>query len=170
MDTTNHIKNSSIQLSNGVTLYYEETESDGLPVLFVHGIWASCKFFQKQLVGLGKKYRVIALDLRGHGRSSMTLSGQTVPNYAQDLRLFIEHLEIKEFVGVGWSMGAFVVSSGAGSAVLLSAADRASSMKSRTVMRSSPISEASTLPSLVSREAVSSTRINESTPRSKARF
>ncbi len=58
--------------------------------------------------GLKSKYRVIALDLRGHGRSSMTLADQAVPVYARDLRAFIQKLKLENFVGVGWSMGAFV--------------------------------------------------------------
>ncbi len=38
----------------------------------------------------------------------MTLADQAVPVYARDLRAFIEKLQLDEFVGVGWSMGAFV--------------------------------------------------------------
>ena len=98
---------STIDIGNGIDLYYEEAGS-GPVILFVHGMWGTCRFFRKQMDELKSKYRVIALDLRGHGRSSMTLDHQAVPVYARDLRAFIEKLRLENFVGVGWSMGAFV--------------------------------------------------------------
>jgi non-heme chloroperoxidase len=63
---------SMIDIGNGIDLYYEEAGS-GPVILFVHGMWGTCRFFHKQMEELKSKYRVIALDLRGHGRSSMTL-------------------------------------------------------------------------------------------------
>lgn len=101
------IKAETVDVGNGVQLYYEESGS-GPVLLLVHGMWGSCRFFHKQLAGLSAKFRVIALDLRGHGRSSMTLHGQTVPCYARDVHAFVEKLKLREFMAVGWSMGAFV--------------------------------------------------------------
>ena len=97
----------TVHIGSGVHLYYEERGSGPVLVL-VHGMWGSSRFFSKQIAGLSAKYRVIAVDLRGHGRSSMTLSDQTVPSYARDLRAFLASLGIDSFVAVGWSMGAFV--------------------------------------------------------------
>ena len=99
---------ATVDIGGSVQLYYEEHGSGGPVLLLVHGLWGSSRFFHKQMASLAAKYRVIALDLRGHGRSSMTLADQTVPAYARDLRAFIEKLRLDEFIGVGWSMGAFV--------------------------------------------------------------
>lgn len=101
------MKESTVDIGNGISLYYEEAGA-GPVILFVHGMWGTCRFFRKQMEALKSDYRVIALDLRGHGRSSMTLDCQAVPIYARDLRAFIGKLHLDEFVGVGWSMGAFV--------------------------------------------------------------
>jgi non-heme chloroperoxidase len=98
---------STVDVGNGLQIYYEE-QGSGPVILLVHGMWGTSRFFRKQLEGLSDRYRLIAPDLRGHGRSSMTLEGQTVPTYARDLRAFVETLKLKEFVGVGWSMGAFI--------------------------------------------------------------
>jgi non-heme chloroperoxidase len=100
-------QSGSVPVGGGVHLYYVERGS-GPTLLLVHGMWGSSLFFHKQLHGLSQRYRVIALDLRGHGRSSMSLSDQTVPAYARDLDAFIRALGLKEFIAVGWSMGAFV--------------------------------------------------------------
>jgi pimeloyl-ACP methyl ester carboxylesterase len=97
----------SIDVGNGAYLYYEERGS-GPVLLLVHGMWGSSRFFRKQLEGLSANYRVIAVDLRGHGRSAMTLADQAVPCYARDLNVFVTALKLDRFVAVGWSMGAFV--------------------------------------------------------------
>ncbi len=107
-DTTRGITRNTVDIGNGIQLYYEEKGS-GQPVLFVHGLWGSCRFFNKQISWFGERYRAIALDLRGHGRSSMTLYGQTVPTYASDLRAFIKALGLKDIIVVAWSMGNFVL-------------------------------------------------------------
>ncbi len=101
------VKSATVDLGQGIQLYYEECGA-GPTLLFVHGMWASGRFFHKQMQGLKSRYRVIVLDLRGHGRSTMSLSDQAVPIYARDLRAFIEKLGLADFVGIGWSMGAFV--------------------------------------------------------------
>ena len=100
-------QSGSVAIGNGVELYYEQ-RGTGPVLLFVHGMWGSCRFFGPQLESLSARYRVIAVDMRGHGRSSMILAGQTVPTYARDLHTFIAQLGLRDFVAVGWSMGAYV--------------------------------------------------------------
>lgn len=101
------IKSGTIHVGNGVNLYYQEC-GQGPTLLLIHGMWGSSRFFVRQLEGLSARFRVIAVDLRGHGRSSMTQSDLTVPCYARDLHQFLNALRIDSFVAVGWSMGAFV--------------------------------------------------------------
>ena len=101
------LKTGSVDIGNGVQIYYEECGT-GPALLLVHGMWGSCRFFHKQMRDLSTQYRVIALDLRGHGRSSMTTSDQTVPTYARDVYAFVKAIALESFVAVGWSMGAFV--------------------------------------------------------------
>src|ERR1700680_5063617 len=95
-------------ISSGVTLHVVD-EGDGPPIVFVHGVMMSGRFFAKQVGGLRSAHRVVVPDLRGHGRSEKVLSGHTVANYAQDLRLLFDARSIDRPVLVGWSMGAMVV-------------------------------------------------------------
>ncbi len=83
---------------NGVELYYEDVGS-GDAVVLVHGVWMSSRCFAPQLEGLADRHRVLALDLRGHGRSEHATSGHTVAQYARDLRAFLEALELREARG-----------------------------------------------------------------------
>ena len=92
---------------NGADLYFED-RGTGTPIVFLHGVLHSLRFFEPQLTGLVDEYRTIAFDFRGHGRSEKTELGHTVPQYARDLRSFLEERDLEDAVVVGWSMGAFV--------------------------------------------------------------
>jgi non-heme chloroperoxidase len=93
---------------NGAQLYYEE-HGQGQPVLFLHGMWMSSRFFHKQLAYFSQRYRTITLDLRAHGRSSHVHSGHTVANYTHDVHAFVQHIGLTDLVMIGWSMGAFII-------------------------------------------------------------
>lgn len=96
------------RVDDAVYLHYEE-KGKGRPVLFVHGVCMSSRFFHRQMPYFGERHRAIALDLRGHGRSARVHRGHTVATYAQDLRAFIRGQKLKDAVLVGWSMGCLVV-------------------------------------------------------------
>jgi pimeloyl-ACP methyl ester carboxylesterase len=98
-----------IALPNGVTLAYDDRGDRADPaIVLLHGVSMSRRYFHKQLATLSSQHRVLALDLRGHGGSEKTEAGHTIPQYARDLRFFIEALELVQPVLLGWSMGAFV--------------------------------------------------------------
>ena len=101
-------RSGRVAVDDGVELHYIE-EGEGRPIVFIHGVWASARFFDRQIAGLGRRFRAIAVDLRGHGQSTMTLKDQTVAVYARDLKAFLERMGIERPVLVGWSMGAFVI-------------------------------------------------------------
>jgi|SRR5690349_13822097 pimeloyl-ACP methyl ester carboxylesterase len=55
----------------GQTIAGYQSQGTGRPILLVHGNSSSSRIWQKQLQGpLGSKYRLIAIDLPGHGASS----------------------------------------------------------------------------------------------------
>lgn len=97
-----------IEIESGVELYYDD-HGEGTPVIFIHGVWMSRKFFKDQLPYFSKEHRAITIDLRGHGDSAQVSEGHTISTYAKDLQAFITKLELKDVVLVGWSMGAFVI-------------------------------------------------------------
>ena len=98
----------SINLTDQLDLYYIENGS-GRPVIFVHGVFMSGKYFYRQVEAFGKEFHSMAIDLRGHGHSSHTDNGHTMGSYAADLRAFIKAKNLKNVVLVGWSMGCMVI-------------------------------------------------------------
>lgn len=87
---------------NGADLYYED-HGEGNPIVFLHGVMCSLRYFEPQLANLSKEYRPIAVDFRGHGRSEKMELGYTVAQYARDVHSFIEQRDLDEVVVVGWS-------------------------------------------------------------------
>ncbi len=97
-----------LETRDGAKIYYED-HGEGQPIVLVHGWLCSSKFWQKNVPELANAFRVVTLDLRGHGNSSKVLAGHTIRQYARDLRALIEHLGLQETVLLGWSLGGPVV-------------------------------------------------------------
>lgn len=79
----------------------------GRPIVLLHGWTMSSAFWKRQLT-LGKRYQVVTIDFRGHGKSPSTLRGQSVPRYARDVREVIRTLGLRKALLMGWSMGGSV--------------------------------------------------------------
>lgn len=93
-----------IQIEPGVEIYYEEMGA-GTPIVFVPGWTFTSEVFVYQMEYFSKTHRVIAIDPRSHGRSSITLHGNDYTTHAADLAKVIKALELQDIVLVGWSFG-----------------------------------------------------------------
>jgi 3-oxoadipate enol-lactonase len=92
---------------NGVDLYYE-TAGEGPPVLFLHGLGSSIRDWENQIPEFGRSYRVIALDMRGHGRSSKPAGPYSVAQFAADAIELLRTLHATPSHIVGLSMGGMI--------------------------------------------------------------
>ena len=92
---------------SGESLWYED-EGAGCPVVLVHGWCMSSAVWKYQLEGLSGSYRLLAPDLRGHGRSHGASGNLDFDSLADDLVDLFAYLNISRAVLVGWSMGAQV--------------------------------------------------------------
>lgn len=88
----------------GVELYYEDSGS-GAPIVFVPGWTFTTEVFIHQQRHFSQSNRVIVLDPRSQGRSSISLHGNDYVTHGADLARLIKHLALKDFVLVGWSNG-----------------------------------------------------------------
>jgi pimeloyl-ACP methyl ester carboxylesterase len=94
-------------LEQDLRLHYEE-QGEGRPVVFLPGWAGSTRAFRHQLSLFAQRHRAIAIDYRGHGKSTQTPVGHSLTGYARDLRAFLVVRDLRGAVLVGWSMGAFV--------------------------------------------------------------
>ena len=88
-----------------VDLYYKDWGS-GQPIVFSHGWPLSSEDWDAQMLFFGQRgFRVIALDRRGHGRSSQAWDGNDMDTYADDLAKLTESLDLKDAIHIGHSTG-----------------------------------------------------------------
>lgn len=92
---------------NGATIYYEE-HGQGLPLVLIHGGLFSLAMYATLLPHLTDIFRVIALDSRGHGRSTNPSGELSYLLIADDVAALIKALGLTRPLVGGWSDGGHV--------------------------------------------------------------
>lgn len=93
---------------NGMTVAYSD-QGKGSPLVFIHAFPLSKIMWQPQVDALEDFYRVITIDLRGHGESDTVLWNDTLDNYAADVIDLLDDLGISQAIFIGLSMGGYVL-------------------------------------------------------------
>ena len=88
-------------------LYYADS-GKGRPLVLIHGAWASNQWWRWQVPALSRNYRVLSIDVRGHGQSSPLEKTYSVDGFTRDLEIFLQKVGVDEPVLVGWSMGGII--------------------------------------------------------------
>lgn len=85
-------------------LYYRE-RGKGQPMILLHGNGEDGTYFEKQIRFFSKKYRVIAIDTRGHGKSPRGTAPFTLEQFAEDLKNFLDEKKLRRIILLGFSDG-----------------------------------------------------------------
>ena len=93
---------------NGITLAYSD-QGTGLPIVFLHAFPLNRTMWSGQEHALSSQFRIITIDLRGHGESDAPLWRYTLEQSADDVRVLLDHLSIRQAVFVGLSMGGYIL-------------------------------------------------------------
>ena len=101
-------KTGKYRLSDGTELNYIEAGS-GKPLVLIPGWSQTAAMFGDQLSGLSNRYRVIAVDMRGHGDSSKPEGGYRMAQLAQDTHEFLHGMGLRNVALGGHSLGASVM-------------------------------------------------------------
>ncbi len=92
---------------NGVKIWYAEF-GRGEPVILLHGGLVNSNYWGLLVPALEKRYRVIVMDSRGHGRSTRNAQPYGYDLMASDVIALMDHLQIRKAAVVGWSDGAIL--------------------------------------------------------------
>ena len=99
-----HIENG------GVNIDYNDSKIGDTTLLFIHGWNINKTYWASQTSFFSKKYRVVALDLPGFGKSGKNRKNWTVEEYGKDVTAILTKLDLKNVILIGHSMsGAIVV-------------------------------------------------------------
>ncbi len=95
---------------NDLALHYLEWgKADAPPIVCVHGYTGSADAFNALARNLQDRYRILALDVRGHGESAWSPTGAyRYIDQASDLAGFARQLDLDKFILIGTSMGGII--------------------------------------------------------------
>ena len=92
---------------NGIKIWYAVFGA-GAPVILLHGGLANANYWGHQVPALAKRYRVIVMDSRGHGRSTRNAEPYGYDLMADDVVGLMDFLKVHKAAIVGWSDGAIL--------------------------------------------------------------
>ena len=102
-----------IEAADGGSIHVLERGA-GRPLLLIHGITLQARVWAPQLHLMADRYRVLAMDVRGHGRSVAGRDGFGRRIAARDVATVLDHFDLHDAVIVGHSMGGMILMEFAG--------------------------------------------------------
>ena len=102
MNNTN--RRSDFVNINGIRLHYLDWGGNGTALIFLTGMGASAYIFDKFAPRFADKFHVLALTRRGHGDSDYPETGYDADTLTEDIRQFMDHLNIEKAIFAGHSL------------------------------------------------------------------
>jgi pimeloyl-ACP methyl ester carboxylesterase len=99
----------SVTSEDGVTIYYDVQGSGDKALVFVHCWSCDRSYWQVQRTAFSNEYKVVTIDLGGHGQSGLERETWTMPLFGADVAAVVEKLDLNNVILVGHSMGGPVI-------------------------------------------------------------
>ncbi len=91
--------------ADGVSIAYDVRGKGDTALVFIHGWCGDRSYWNEQLDAFAKDYRVVAVDVAGHGESGTNRAKWTIAGLAADVEAVVKELGLKRVVLIGHSMG-----------------------------------------------------------------
>ncbi|HLV14850.1 MAG TPA: alpha/beta hydrolase [Xanthomarina sp.] len=91
----------------GISVYFKD-QGSGKPVVLLHGFLENSNMWIDLIPVISKNHRVIAIDLLGHGKTGCLGYIHSMELMAECVEAILTHLDIKQSVFIGHSMGGYV--------------------------------------------------------------
>jgi pimeloyl-ACP methyl ester carboxylesterase len=101
----------TVKSADGITIRYDVwgTDTENPTLVFVHCWCCDRTYWEKQVPYFSKYYKVVTLDLAGHGESGTGRNKYTLDAFAGDVAAVVEKLDLKKIILLGHSMGGPVI-------------------------------------------------------------
>ncbi len=93
-----------IRVQSGASLSYAEV-GQGIPLILIHGLFLDHTAFEQQIQAIAGQARIIAIDIHGHGDSSVLSKPMSLDEMAEDYLDLVQQLGIQQAVWCGLSLG-----------------------------------------------------------------
>ena len=108
--TNNVHKEDAMKVNlNKSTIFYTTKGNGDTTLLFIHGWCINSRYWADQQDYFSSKYKTIALDLPGFGKSEAERENWTIEEYSKDIICFIDHLNLKNVILIGHSMAGEII-------------------------------------------------------------
>ena len=94
---------------NKTDIFYTTKGNGDTTLLFIHGWCINSSYWKDQQDYFSSKYKTIAFDLPGFGKSKAERENWTIEEYSKDIIRFIDHLNLKNVILIGHSMAGEIV-------------------------------------------------------------
>jgi len=102
-----------VTTKDGVSIVYESHGKGRTAIVLIHGWSCDRSYWKGQIDYFAKDYKVVTIDLGGHGESGLGRSDWTIYSFGNDVADVIKELKLERVVLVGHSMGGDVIADAA---------------------------------------------------------
>jgi pimeloyl-ACP methyl ester carboxylesterase len=95
--------------ADGVSIAYELRGEGESALVFIHGWCCDRGYWSEQIPHFAEKYKVVAIDLAGHGDSGLDRKEWKMEAFGDDVVAVVDRLNLEQIVLIGHSMGGFVM-------------------------------------------------------------
>ncbi len=95
--------------ADGVQIHYKLYGKGDVSLVFVHDWCTNMKYWEEQIPSFGVNFKVVTLDLAGHGQSGIGRTTWTMEAFGQDVAAVVEKLNLQNVVLVGHGLGGPVI-------------------------------------------------------------
>lgn len=102
-----------VESSDGEVISYNVYGDGEITLVFVHGWSCDSRYWREQVPVFSKRYKVVTIDLAGHGHSGQNRKMYSLESFAQDVNVVMEDIDAKNVILIGHSFGGEIVSEAA---------------------------------------------------------
>lgn len=104
-----HAQSEKVKSIDGVEINFQTKGNGDVGLVFIHGWSCDNSYWKNQIEIFSKDYKVIAIDLAGHGKSGLNRKDYTMELFGADVAEVVNHLKLNKVILIGHSMGGSVI-------------------------------------------------------------